>query len=375
VFPTVNLSTTDEYDEYQSIITNQLLAELQNAGFTIIPQEDWERERQRQSVPVEELYQGESAIPVAGAAGAEITVVSSYSVEGGLMALDIKCYDVAQNVLITGVFETARVNLSIYNTIAEAAAKLIPKIQPLGPPPVQESPVVEEIALLSPDEGMSIFLGDEGFVGTITDGGLLLPPIPFAIGTRIDVEKRKEGYHTGEETLKLKEPEMEIKLKRLRKQTRTATELNWTFGQLLGFGLAQRFYLKPDQTFLAAEHYLYVQHNFSGGKPVFHHDLRVLFGGYVFSGPDRLLRFNLSAGLGVIITYFTIPDQYMYADFYWNLLNTAIELNFNRFLLYIRSEAKYALGLGPANLLGRDWIGTIGEGGPTIFTLGIAWKW
>jgi hypothetical protein len=375
LFPAVDLSATEEFREYQPIISNQLRAELRSAGFKIIPREEWDPIREQQGVRLRDLYRGGSAYPVARAAGAEIMVLSSYSVEEGLMALDIKCYDVQEEVLVNGVFKTARVNLSIYNSIAEAAAELIPKIAPIGPPPVAQSPVVEEIALLSPDEGTQIYLGDEGLVGTITDGKLLLPPIPFAIGTKVSVEKRKEGYHVGEETLKLKEPEMVFELKPLRKKTEIATELNWTVGQLMGFGLAQRFYLKPDQTFFSFEHYFYVQHSFADGKPVFHHDLRALAAGYIFSGPHQLVRFNISSGGGLIISYFTFPDQPLYVDYYWNLFNLAFELNFNRFVFYIRSEAKYTLGLGPKNLLGREWVSLSSEGGPTIFTLGVARKW
>ncbi|UCF98876.1 MAG: hypothetical protein JSV89_04885 [Spirochaetaceae bacterium] len=375
LFPTVDLSTTEEYGEYQSIITNQLRAELRNAGFTIIPREQWDPVREQRGVRPKDLYRGEFALPVARQAGAEMAILSSFSVEDGLMALDIKCYDVLQNVLITGVFKTVRVNLSLYTAIGESAAELMPKITPIGPPPVEQSPVVKEIALLSRDEGMQVYMGDEGLVGSISDGTLLLPPIPFAIGTKVSIEKRKDGYHIGEETVKLNKPEMVVKLKPLRKQTQTATELNWTLGQLLGFGLAQRFYLKPDQTYICAEHYFYVQHAFAGGKPVFHHDLRALFGGYVFSGPHQLLRVNLSTGMGMIVTYLSLPDQPMYADFYWNLVNMALELNFNKYVLYLRSEAKYAMGLGPKNLLGREWIGLTSEGGPTIFTLGVARKW
>jgi len=374
LFPTVDLSTSDEYREYQSIISNQLRAELKNAGFDIIPREEWEKVRERQGVRVSELYQGNVALGIAEEVEAEIALVSFYSVAERQMVLEIKCYDVAQKAMINGVFKIARINLSIYNVIGEAVTELIPGIHLLGPPPIVESPVVEEIALLSADEDAEIYLGDEGFVGRISEGKLLLPPIPFALGTKITVEKRKEGYHTGNETLKLKEPEMIIKLQPLRKQTRSATELTWTVGQLLGFGLAQRIYLRPDLSYLSAEHYFYVQHNLSDSKPVFHHDLRALFGGYLFTGPDRAARFNISTGFGMIATYFALADQPMYADFYWNLINVALELNFLKFVLFVRSEQKYALGAGPANLLGRGWISAFGEG-PTSFTLGFAWKW
>jgi hypothetical protein len=374
LFPTIDLSAKEDYGEYQAIISEQLQVELTNAGFTIISQEEWEPVREQQGARAGELYRGNTAIEIARQVDAEIAIVSFYSVEERQLVLEIKCYDVEQNVLVSGVFKTARVNLSIYNVIDEAVAELIPGIRLIGPPPRIDSPVVEKIALLSKDEGMEIYLGDEGFVGRITNGQLQLPPIPFAIDSQITIEKRKEAYHTGVETIKLKEPEMLIKLKPLRKKARTATELNWTIGQFMGFGLAQRLYLKPDSFFLAAEHYFYVQHNFSDSKPVFHHDLRLLVGGYLFTGPHATFRLNLTTGFGMIATYFWLADQPMYADFYWNVINTAFELNFRKYVLYIRSEQKYALGAGPANLLGREWISAFGEG-PTTVTFGVARKW
>jgi len=374
LFPTIDLSTTEEYGEYQSIITNQLRVELRNARFELIPREQWDPVREQQGVRMGKLYEGNVAVEVARQAGAEIAVVSFYSVDERQLVLEIKCYDVEQNALVTGVFKTARINLSVYNVIGEAVAELIPGIRLIGPPPVNESPVVEKIALLSEDEGADIYLGNEGFVGRIENGQLQLPPIPFAIGSQITIEKRKDAYHPGVETIKLKEPEMLIELKPLRKKARTVTELNWTLGQLLGFGLAQRLYLNPDSFFLAGEHYLYVQHNFADSKPVFHHDLRVLVGGYLFTGPHATLRMNLTTGFGMIVTYYWLADQPMYADFYWNLVNFALELNFRKHMLYIRSEQKYALGVGPANILGREWISAFGEG-PTTFTFGVARKW
>jgi len=374
LFPTIDLSTTDEHGEYQSIISNQLRVELRSAGFKIIPREQWDSVREQQGVRMGKLYEGNVAVQVARKVDAEIAVVSFYSVEESQLVLEIKCYDVEQNALVSGVFKTARVNLSVYNVIGEAVAELIPGIRLIGPPPRMDSPVVEKIALLSEDEGAEIYLGNEGFVGRIENGQLQLPPIPFAIGSQITIEKRKEAYHTGVETIKLKEPEMLIKLKPLRKKAQTVTELNWTLGQLLGFGLAQRLYLNPDSFFLAGEHYFYVQHNFADSKPVFHHDLRVLVGGYLFTGPHAALRMNLTTGFGMIVTYFWLSDQPMYADFYWNLVNFALELNFRKHMLYIRSEQKYALGVGPANILGREWISAFGEG-PTTVTFGVARKW
>jgi hypothetical protein len=374
LFPTIDLSTTEDYREYQAIIFNQLQVELRSAGFELIPREEWEPVRERQGVRTDTLYQGNVAVEIARQVDAEIAVVSFYSVEERQLVLEIKCYDVQQNALVTGAFKMARINLSVYNVIDEAVAELIPGIRLIGPPPVNESPVVEDIALLSEDEGAEIYLGDEGFVGRITDGQLQLPPIPFAIGSKITIEQHKDSYHTGIETIKLKEPEMLVELKPLRKKARTATELNWTLGQLMGFGLAQRYYLKPDSFFLTGEHYFFVQHNLSDSKPVFHHDLRLLVGGYLFTGPHATYRMNLNTGFGMMVTYFWLADQPMYADFYWNVLSIGLELNFRKYLLYVRSEQKYALGWGPAHILEQGWISIFGDV-PTIITLGVARKW
>ena len=374
VLPTVDLSTTQDYSQYQSIIFNQLDAELRNAGFRIIPRERWEPVIEKKGIRAGDLYQGTPAVEVARQVDAEIAVVSFYSVEERQLILEIKCYDAAQNALVSGVFKTARVNLSVYNVIGEAVAELIPGIRLIGPPPSIDSPVVEEIALVSKDEGAEIYLGDTGFVGRITDGRLVLPPIPFAVGSKITIEERKEEYHNGVETIKLKEPQMLVELKPLRKKAHSVTELNWTLGQLMGFGLAHRFYFVPDSSYLAAEHYFYVQHNLADSKPVFHHDLRLLFGGYLFTGPHAAVRINLSTGFGLIVTYFWLRGQPVYTDYYWNLVNVGLELNFNKYILYVRSEQKYALGIGVDSVLGRGWMSAFGEG-PTGLTLGVARKW
>jgi hypothetical protein len=261
----------------------------------------------------------------------------------------------------------------MYNLIARTVEDLLPQIRLIGQPPAFPQPAqAERITLLSPNNGAEILLGGAQPVGAIEDGSLVLPPIPFPLGSPITVEKRLAGYHPSRESLLIREPVQAFKLRPLRRQTRWATELNWTYGQVLGFGLAQRYYLKPDITFVAAEHYFYLQHNFNSGLPVYHHDLRALFGAYVFTGPDSVLRLALSTGVGLIVSYFSFPGQGAYTDFYLNLINVSLELNFPHLLVYVRPEGRYALGIGP-NLLGQGWLNV--AGGPSPITLGVAWKW
>jgi hypothetical protein len=320
-----------------------------------------------------DLLQGEKALAVAAEAGAQLAVTGFFRVEDRQFVLEIKCYDVEAGAFVQGVLETGRLNLSLYNLLDGAVKELLPKIRLIGKaPPIAGPQFVEQVTLRSPDEGMEVLLAGAQPVGTIQDGQLLLPPIPFPVGTSVAVEKRKEGYHPSREVLRLEQPVQDFKLKALRPQTRWGTEFNWTYGQVLGFGVAQRYYLKPDSSFLAAELYNYLQTNFSGGHPLFHHDLRLLYGGYLFTGPDDFFRLGWSSGAGVILTWFTLPGQGLYGDWYLNLVNLSFELNYRRFLVYLRAEVKYTLGWGN-NLLGTGMT-SIGDGPPPV-TVGFMWKW
>jgi len=371
VFPAVDLSATTENNQYQDILTEQLNTELKGSGYQVLTSEAWGPIREKLGYGNVDLLSGEQAMTVAEEAKAQVALVSYYRVENRNVVLEIKCYDVQARAFVTGVLRTSRLSLSMYNLIARAVEELLPQIRLIGRPfelPAQ----AERITLLSTNDGAEILLGGAQPVGAIENGSLVLPPIPFPLGSAITVEKRLAGHHPSRESLLIREPVQSFKLRPLRRQTRWATELNWTYGQVLGFGLAQRYYLKPDITFVAGEHYFYLQHNFAGGLPVYHHDLRALFGAYVFAGPDSVLRLALSTGLGLIVSYFSFPGQGGFTDLYLNLINISLELNFPRFLVYVRPEARYALGIGP-NLLGQGWLNVVG--GPPPITMGVAWKW
>jgi hypothetical protein len=373
VFPAVDLSATTENNQYQDILTEQLTTELKSAGYRVLPPEAWGPIREKREYGDVDLLSGEQAMTVAEEAKAQVALLSYYRVENRNVVLEIKCYDVQARAFVTGVLRTSRLSLSMYNLIARAVEDLLPQIRLIGQPPAFPQPAqAERITLLSPNDGAEILLGGAQPVGAIENGSLVLPPIPFPVGSAITVEKRLAGYHLSRESLLIREPVQAFKLRPLRRQARWATELNWTYGQVLGFGLAQRYYLKPDITFIAAEHYFYLQHNFEGGLPVFHHDLRALFGAYLFTGPDSVLRLGLSTGMGLIVSYFSFPGQGAFADLYLNLINVFLELNFPHFLVYVRPEGRYALGIGP-NLLGQGWLNVVG--GPPPITMGVAWKW
>jgi hypothetical protein len=370
-FRIVDLSVSGDNARFQEIIREQLELELGNAGYTLVPAGRWETVRDERGFADRDLTEGTKAIAVADALGAQLAVTGFYRVEEGRIVLSLKAYDVVQRAFITGVLRTGTVDLSMYTLIDTAMARMLPEIRLLSAGPVpQDVRQVKQITLYSPDEEMEVYLAGEQFAGRIRQGALTLPYFPLAVGSTLRIEKRKAGHYTAGEDLAIDEPRVEASLKPLTRQTRRVTELSWTNRQLMGFGLAQRWYPVPGILFLAAENYFYIQHDFTAtGRAVLHDDLRFLVGGYPFSKVEARFRVGLSAGLGLIVTGFTVPRQPVFTDFYLNFINAWIEWNWPRWMVYARSEARYHLAVG-RDLLGRGMVGN-----DPILTLGVAYKW
>jgi hypothetical protein len=371
VFLIVDLSDSEEHNQYQQIITGQLEMELQSTGYAVVPAQQWQDEAQRLGVGPRDLVAGSQAIRVAKGVSAQLAVNGFYRVEAGRIVLELKAYDAEQEAFITGVMRTGALNLSMYNLIDSAVAQMLPQIHLIGEPgPPEEIPQVKAVTLFSRDEDMEVYLPGDRFVGRIRQGALTLPDMALPLGSELILVKRKVGYHPSSETFKLAQPRPELQLRRLSKQTRWATELSWTTKQLMGFGIAQRYYLDPDALFLALQHYFYVQHTLEeAARPVFHNDLCLLVGGYPFSGAEAALRIGFSTGLGVILTYLSEPGQPLFTDFYWNFINTWLEWSLPHLSLYFMSGGRYALGLG-TNILGAGG----GSDGPQL-SLGVMYRW
>jgi hypothetical protein len=371
VFVIADLSDSRDNLEFQYVIRSQLELELSEAGFQVIEGSSWEPVRDRLGYTDRDLTEGTNAVKTGDAVGAQIVVTGFYRVENDRIVLELKAYDVLQRAFITGVLRTGTVDLSMYTLIDTAVARMLPEIRLLASErPPEDVQQVKEITLFSQDEGAEVYIAGEQLVGRIQQGVLTLPYFPLAVGSTIRIEKRKAGYYTSSEDLEITAPRVEVTLRPLARRTRWATELTWSTKQLVGFGLAQRWYPVTDILFLAAEHYFYLQTNFAkGGSVAFHNDLELLVGGYPFSRVDARFRIALSTGFGMIVTYFSLPDQPVYTDFYLNVINLAVEWNWSRWMTYLRSEALYSLGIG-TDLLGR---GMMGNG--AILTLGVMYKW
>lgn len=373
VFGVVDLSPTGQNAQYEALITQQLELELSAAGFKVVPRERVARAQERAGLERRDLVAGAPALQVAAALEAAVALTGFYSVQDERIVLELKVYDVAQRALLAGTMRTGQVNLSMFTLIDGAVAQILPEVRRLAAAlagaQADQADRVRVVTLYSPDEGAEIYLPGDQFLGVIRQGALTLPPVPLALGGTLTVIKKKPGYHDDRETVKLAQPVVEASLGPLVKQTRWATELNYTSAQLMGFGLAQRYYPRPDILFLAGENYLYVQHNFlPENRPVFHDDARLLVGGYPAARVDARFRFGVSTGFGAILTWTFDLDVAPALDPYWNFLNAWIEWNWARTAVFLRSEGRYALGDG--GLLGQGMYGN----GPVV-TAGVMRKW
>ncbi len=377
VFLDVDLSETEENSKYEKIITDQLIIELENSGFNVLQRKRMEEVLADSGLNRQELVSGANIIPLARQLGADLAFSGFYRVENKMLLLQIKCYNVAQEVLLGAALKTGRLNLSIYNLINRVVGEILPRIRVIRKPVNEIAAVrdqVRKITLLSPDEDMEVSLAGERRVGRVVNSRLVLPFIPFKISSELILEKRKKGYYPDEERVVLEEESLEIELRPLRKQTRLATEMYWTYGQLLGIGLGQRYYLKPDYWFLSGEFYYYIQHSFvENSRPVSHYDLKFLFGGYPFTPVGSRFRIGLSSGIGGIMTSYSVPGMPVNRDIYLNVLNIWLEWNLgSKWTLLLRQEGKYSLGL-EGGLLGRGWL-MVGDHFPPL-TLGLVRKW
>ena len=382
IFLNVNLSE-GEYSDYQDIISDIISIELASLGFVIVDEQLWKDIADTRELSDYDLLVGSNAISVAAAVNADIAITGFYYIEEKSIIIDFKCYSVRQNRLIASYIDSGRIGLSLHNLINIAISEMVPQILEVKEYIIQinkdtedavDKPAYYELTLLSEDEGMEVYLPENTFLGSIVNGRLIIDTIPFIVGSELIINKRKQGYHSEEELIFLEEVNQEFTLSPLTKETRFAAEIIWTTGQVFGLGMGFRYYIKPDSFFISADDYLYMQYGFNErSSPVFHNDLRMLAGKYLFFSYNSMFRMGVSAGLGCIFSFYSLPEQRLYTDFYINFSNFWVEWNIKQWAIFLRLEGKYTLGIG-RNLLGKTFVALDRGFGPPI-TVGVIRKW
>jgi hypothetical protein len=374
VFTMQDLSPSTENAEFAQPITASVRAAIEVGGFSMVGQELWSAEVQRRRLSPRALLAEATALAVAKAVGADMAVTGSYVVQDDQIYVSLQCWDVAAGRLITGLQQKARFNLAFYSFLNDRVTAMLPNIR-FQEQHAQSSAaaapqlVLPEITFLSPDDGMEILLAGDYSIGVVSDGKLLWKGGGISPGTDLHIEKRKPGYHTSRQTVRAMR---EIKLSKLEKEHTRAIEVDWTWGQLAGLGSTLRGYLSPDGLFIFSSLYLFMQPPLtSAGSPIFHGDITLGLGGYLFFPPDFPVRLGVSSGLGFVSSNPTSPALPPAADFYIDVINWWIETDLLGPVIFLRQEWKFTLGVG-YNYLGTQWM-TAANLPP--MTLGVMFRW
>jgi hypothetical protein len=361
VFPIQDLSPGTDAEDYRQTITDAVVAAAQAHGFTLIPEAAWRDVALAHSIDPARILDGGQALAVARLVGAEVAVTGCYSLKDEEIYYSIQCWNATDGSLASGVQETAPFNLAFFSGLSLALGDELFPVAQKGQVPVPR------VSFTSPDEGMEVLLSGDTSIGVITDGRISWPIGPVEQGTKVVVEKRKKGYHTDTQTVTL-QTDTDIALAPLAREHTGSLQVETTVGQLLGLGLTLKGYAAPDWVFAYMSAHAWAQPPATfTPRAVVHADLGTGLGGYVWFPPDSRFRAGLVSGVGCIVTQPTSAGFPFWTDLYLNVVNLFVEMDVKDTVLFLRTEFRYALGLG-ANLLGEEWM----QDGAPVTTLGVS---
>ncbi len=318
------------------------------AGFEVMPQSRWSEAAG--GIPPLELARGPVALRVAARAGAELAVAGLLRRgAGGRLSVQLKGYDVAARRIVAAVSARSRGGLSLYAETQQAVDRLVAALQAAAPlvaaGDARASTPMTRVTLLSPDEGAVAYLGGEEEAGTVVAGAVT---VQLPLGTVLDVELRKPGYHTARVSAGAEE---EQEVPALVPETWWSAGVLLTADRLLGGGITARRYLRPDRLYAGLEEYLYKPFPDDRGRGL-RNDLQVLLGAHLASSPGASGRVGVAAGIGVEVLNLA-GDEPVLVDVYVNALSVGLELNTPRWLAFARVQAGYSLPLSD-----EEWAGT-----------------
>ncbi len=323
-----------------------------------------------------------AALQAARSAQTDLAAFGFAGFPTGRVSVNVRVYDTRSGALVSAAEGFGRSDLAVFNVTRRVFQDLRPGLLRAvrrgldGGDVIDvagDQPVSDPLLLTSADEGMQVYLGDNLRAGRITDGSVRLPYLPFRPGDTVEVTKRKPGYYEDREDILVRSGGREIPLRPLEPETRFATTLTYTTGQLLGLGVGLRGYLRPDWSFAAAETYGYAQSTNPGATPVaYHQDVRLLLGRYLVFPRTSVFRMGAQTGVGTTLTFFSSPDAETYRDTYLELFALWVEVNFSDVAFFLSSAARWSTGR-ENGLLEKGMLDA-GDVGPFL-TVGTLVKW
>lgn len=349
--------------QYAPLITESLRIALTNAGFAV------------KSVP--ELTEFQKIWPEAEAVSATIAVYGTAAIAEDRLVIQLTAYQVSTKQIITGSMANGRVDLSLYNVIDNGVADLATKVVKwVADNPLEKlkgtRQLLRSLTLESPDDGEAIYLPGGERLGTIQEGRLTTVRLSAPIGSTVVVEKRKRGYVTERQSIRITRTDERAKLRALWPTTYIATDLMWILGFPVGGGAGLRLFAIPDWLYGALNFHLAVQPStVANGHSVYHLISYGALGSYLFWGPMSHFRFSLSVGAGLATTYFTAPGTGSAFDAYISFLNPTFYANFRHVYGFVRGNMWWVLQSADGLLES----GLMGTNGPPPITFGVGYKW
>jgi hypothetical protein len=364
VFTVKDLSAGQSTRDYEGTITEAVGAAFASAGYRLVSDDTWKGAAAESSVNLGAPLSETDALQIAGSVGADFAVTGIYTVRNDEIYYSIQCWSVAPGKLSASLEADTPFNLAFFSSLNMALSQdLLPRVTAAGLGP-------GSIVFASPDEGMVVKLSGDQYVGRVVNGRLTLPGDSVVAGSRVVVQKSKPGFHPAEQTVTLT-PGKPIQLRPLAREHANALEMYSTLGQLLGLGAAYRVYAVPDWFFFSGGGYLWAQPPANLAlRAVLHTDTFIDLNAYLFLSPDAPVRFGVSTGAGVVLSFLTSPGFPLYTDIYIDVFNWWLEARFFGITFFLRQELKYDIGAG-VGLLDQGWM--VRTFPPT--TLGVVIPW
>jgi len=250
----------------------------------------------------------QEAARLAAAAGAGWVAVTAVATAADRMVYRAAVYDAGDGSLVAADAFSVYAGLSALSLIADSARNIAARAAAYRDASRRGSsrPIVYRIAVTSPDEGASVYLGGTGSkaaipAGRIRDGKLLLPYFSIPEGTRIGIGVEAPGKLPARvEAMAGREP-LVVELPALAAIPRRSLLAGTGTGRLLGAGLAYRDFFSREWSFFFLEDDVFALSDFRpGSAPLIRNDLWMGFGWYLYFPPESRFRAGFAAGLGLL---------------------------------------------------------------------------
>jgi len=393
VFTVRNLEAEVDAD-FDKLLSETVRLEIESAGYTVA--DGWEKLLDGgEPAPLH----GPRAAELARGVGAALAVTGFYTrPDAGSVALSVQCWETAGETMLASFTLSAPFDLSYYNLLHDRLAGLVRSAEEFtGPPRIEAIEVAAArglgtIAFRSEQDGVEVLLAGEKNLGTVAGGKLEASVGLLSTGSRLELELRKDGFHTLETAVTAIPI---VRLPELLPARQWAVDLAWNSGQPLGVGGTFNWLPVPDWVFVGGALHLSAQVPPWGAVDQFtvlHLDAGARAGIYllpmkpeisVFGAVLKLpFRIGVLTGFGAMPSFSFAPGHPMWLDWYILMPSPFLEIGTGTTVITFRTDQRYSLGL-PGSAIERGWMmrkvpdATEDDGMREVLPvqLGVTFKW